>query len=113
MPVLQHVLPAEIVALDQQIRPSSWKMHADVCTIGRSPLCQVIVPYRTVSRLHAKIEYNRPNWVLTDVGSANGTFVNGSRIVVPYRLKDRDLIGLGTFEALLQFLDPSAIREGQ
>jgi pSer/pThr/pTyr-binding forkhead associated (FHA) protein len=113
MSVHHHWSPAEIVALNQQIVPNTYRMNSDICMIGRSPLCRVVVPYRTVSRLHAKIECNGTECMLTDVGSANGTFVNGCRVVEPYRLKDHDLIGLGTANALFQFSAPGVETEAR
>jgi DNA-binding response OmpR family regulator len=43
---------------------------------------------------------------LQDTGSANGTFVNGSRIYTPHTLQNDDLIGLGSPAPLLRFFDP-------
>ena len=95
--------PAHIVALDADVQPADYLMETDTCTIGRSPLCQIIVQRSNVSRLHAKIERHGAECVLTDAGSANGTFVNGRRIGAPYRLQNCDLIGLGGVVALLRF----------
>jgi DNA-binding response OmpR family regulator len=65
-----------------------------------------VVQRNLVSRLHAKIERDGPRYVLSDVGSANGTFVNSRQISGPHLLKDRDQIGLGAPAPLLSFADP-------
>jgi pSer/pThr/pTyr-binding forkhead associated (FHA) protein len=101
-----------IVALEPDIRPSEFLLDVDTCTIGRSPLCQIVVRHSTVSRLHAKIERQGAVCVLTDVGSANGTFVNGQRITSPHFLCDRDNIGLGDTTAALLFRTATSSRAG-
>lgn len=49
------------------------------------------------SRRHACIEFDKKNWTITDLGSANGTWVNGERLQAktPVILKDRDEIVFG------------------
>jgi len=97
---------AHLLALHAEIQPAETMLEADVYTLGRSALCQIVVPRSTVSRLHAKIERDGPRYLLVDAGSANGTFVNGQRIHAPHILSDRDSIGLGAAPALLRFVDP-------
>jgi pSer/pThr/pTyr-binding forkhead associated (FHA) protein len=97
---------ARLLALNEVVNPTETILEADVYTLGRSTLCQIVVQRSTVSRLHAKIERDGPRYLLVDAGSANGTFVNGNRIHAPHLLGDRDLIGLGAATALLRFLDP-------
>ena len=64
-------------------------------TIGRTPPNEVVVPHPKVSRNHAIIRMLRPGeHYLIDVGSTNGTFLNGKRVVVPTLLKDLDVIAL-------------------
>ncbi len=48
-----------------------------------------------VSRVHAVLEHIGPAWCLTDVGSTNGTSVNGERLFAPRTLSDRDEIIIG------------------
>jgi DNA-binding response OmpR family regulator len=100
---------AQLFALEehaQYIQPAEYTLATDVCTIGRSLTCQIIVQQSVVSRLHAKIERNGPRYVLSDAGSVNGTFVNGQRLREPYLLKGNDQIGLGAATAVLRFFDP-------
>ena len=63
-------------------------------TIGRTPDNQVVVPIREVSRRHAEIVLTEGGYVLKDLGSPNGTFVNGER-VTEHRLQDDDRIAMG------------------
>ncbi len=49
--------------------------------LGRSPSCQLVFGDDTVSRRHAELHIDGGVWMLRDLGSSNGTWVNGRRIV--------------------------------
>ncbi|MCB9078356.1 MAG: FHA domain-containing protein [Anaerolineaceae bacterium] len=100
------VQPAKLFRLHQDVQPAEFILENDVCTIGRSSMCDVVTPLQTVSRLHAKIELEGPRYVLHDMNSANGTFVSGRRILEPHLLQNDDVIGLGMPTPLLRFHDP-------
>lgn len=113
-----HIPPARLIALAEhaaEIQPEDYLLEADICTIGRSPLCQIVVTRPLVSRLHARIERTGPRYLLHDTSSANGTFVNARRITEPHLLADQDLIGLGSSAGLLRFLDadPTFVPSGR
>lgn len=97
-----------LFALHSDIQPVEYMIEGDVCTIGRSEMCHIVVPLNIVSRLHAKIERDGPRYWLYDTNSANGTFVNGRHIHEPHLLEDKDLIGLSAGTALLRFDDPDS-----
>jgi pSer/pThr/pTyr-binding forkhead associated (FHA) protein len=66
-------------------------------TIGRDFSCEVIIDNLSVSRLHARISWDRGQFIVEDLGSANGTTLNGQKITrSPVNLNDR--IGFGKFE---------------
>src|SRR4051812_44129602 len=48
--------------------------------IGKEPQCRVRLDHPAVSRRHAVLEVRGDEWFLTDLGSRNGTFVNGQRL---------------------------------
>lgn len=62
--------------------------------IGRTPDNQIVVPVREVSRRHAEVVMSESGFLLRDLGSPNGTFVNGER-VKEHQLQDGDRIGMG------------------
>ena len=97
---------ASLLALHADALPVEYALGTSICAIGRSPICQIIVRRNVVSRLHARIVRDGLRYILSDAGSANGTFVNGHRIAEPHILKNRDLIGLGAAEGMLRFVDP-------
>jgi hypothetical protein len=71
-------------------------------TLGRSRQCDVVVEDPNVSRQHAEIRPRGGSWVLTDLGSTNGSSLNGRRIDGPEVIKSGDQIEVGksvmTFE---------------
>lgn len=66
----------------------------DVVVIGRVS-DQAALTDQTVSRRHAEISRRDGVWVLSDLNSANGTFLNGARVSKPVRLKHGDQIRVG------------------
>ncbi|MBV8990212.1 MAG: FHA domain-containing protein [Solirubrobacterales bacterium] len=65
-------------------------------TIGRSRQCDVVLDDPNISREHAEIRPRGGSWVLTDLGSTNGSVLNGRRIEGPEVIKPGDAIELGT-----------------
>jgi class 3 adenylate cyclase len=69
------------------------------CCIGRAETNQVVLPSENVSRRHAVINAEGPGaFHVLDLGSNNGTFVNGRRITQPTLLKDGDVVDIGPFQ---------------
>jgi hypothetical protein len=65
-------------------------------TLGRSRQCDVVLEDPNVSRQHAEIRPRGGSWVLSDLGSTNGSLLNGRRVTGPEVLKPGDEIELGT-----------------
>jgi hypothetical protein len=70
-------------------------------TLGRSRECDVMLDDPNVSRTHAELRPRGGSWVLTDLGSTNGSSINGQRIDAPTVVKPGDEIELGT--SLMKF----------
>jgi pSer/pThr/pTyr-binding forkhead associated (FHA) protein len=71
-------------------------------TIGRAEDCDLVVSDRTVSRHHASlIHYDEGGWVIRDLGSKNGTRVNGVRVDVEAPIEPGDELGFGA--AVMRF----------
>ncbi|MFN2241590.1 MAG: FHA domain-containing protein [Anaerolineae bacterium] len=64
-------------------------------TIGRQDQCEVQVPGTWVSRRHARIAWTGTGYIVEDLGSTNGTFVNGERVSGPRALRPGDRLQLG------------------
>jgi DNA-binding winged helix-turn-helix (wHTH) protein len=69
--------------------------------IGRTPDCAVRIDSPQVSRHHARILVHEGRATVEDLGSKNGTFVDGARLDAPRRLEDGDNVCVGP--ALLIF----------
>lgn len=75
----------------------------NVLTIGRDVDCQVIVNYPNVSAHHARLTWDGRTFVVEDMGSTNGTFVNGYRITGPVQFRPGDVLSLaGSVDLVLR-----------
>jgi len=84
-----------------------WTLRGPVIVIGRSDDCHVVVDDRQASRHHARITQTADGYVLEDLSSKNGTFLNGQPLTAPTVLKDGDEVGIA-FAAKLAFVDAGA-----
>ncbi|MBL8171596.1 MAG: SpoIIE family protein phosphatase [Acidobacteria bacterium] len=64
-------------------------------TIGRSARNDLCVEDPFASRLHAEVRRRGDSYWITDLGSANGTLLNGARLTTPVQLNDLDTIRIG------------------
>lgn len=89
------------------VSPGEHRLEQFPFTIGRGSDCDLVLPLITVSRVHAQIERYHSGYLLRDLESPNGTFLNASRVLAdePQRLKDGDYIGLGAPERMLKYSD--------
>jgi pSer/pThr/pTyr-binding forkhead associated (FHA) protein len=72
-------------------------LDRDRLTIGRKPTNDIHIDNLAVSGDHARIVMLGSDWVLEDLGSTNGTLVNGAP-VKNHVLRNNDLIGLGKYK---------------
>jgi hypothetical protein len=88
---------AELVLLGKA--PQTWPISKSTLIIGRSDECDVVLTDPGASRRHAEIRREGDEWVIIDLGSTNGTELNGRR-VNRHRVSpgDRILIGGATLE---------------
>ena len=70
------------------------EVEADSQVIGRSTKCDVSIPDRFLSRRHARLYKKNDQWLIEDLGSRNGTFVNGTRIGRPEQVKMGDVLAM-------------------
>jgi adenylate cyclase len=79
--------------------------------IGRHPENDFILQESWISRRHAMIQQeSNQQYHIIDLGSANGTFVNGSRIVTPTPVHTGDIIALGKTEFIFQHQSAPKLR---
>jgi len=70
-------------------------------TFGRSRACTVMIDSEKVSRTHARVLRRGPGIVVEDLGSRNGTRVNGERVEAATRVSSGDEIGVGPVTAVV------------
>ena len=85
-----------------------FELNLPEITIGRELKNDLILDDPRVSRLHATIRKTDSGVILRDMGSGNGTFVNGQRIQpnVDVTLTSEDQVKLGSCTVTLQVTDP-------
>lgn len=71
-------------------------------SIGRASECVIPIKDRYLSRLHAELVAVGSAWVLKDLGSANGTYLNGNRVEQDMPLKSGDRIRMGDTEIVFE-----------
>ncbi len=67
----------------------------DKATLGRSSRCEIVLPDKTLSREQCRLERAGSTYEISDLGSVNGTRINGERITRPHLLISGDLIEIG------------------
>jgi serine phosphatase RsbU (regulator of sigma subunit) len=84
---------------------------ASFCTIGRAAPAEIIIASPEVSRRHCSLEIKNNHAVLTDLGSTNGTRVNGVKIERPTRILSGAQFTLGAFQLRYERRDAREIAE--
>ena len=85
--------PAEV--LESGLQVGQVLVIESPATLGREPGNTVVVPAQTVSANHLRLVYRNGGWWVEDLGSTNGTFVNGEPVGVITRLAGDDIVGCG------------------
>ena len=106
--------PATLTLLDaldaQESSDQHWLLSGNnTVTLGRVANTDIMLPYSWVSRKHAMIQREENGrFNLIDLGSSNGTFINGRRIHTPVSLQNGDCIGIGSTRLLFNQETPPA-----
>ncbi len=87
-----------LIAQSGPLNGQRWGIGKEI-HIGRDQECEIMIPDRQVSRFHARFSITTEGILIEDLGSKNGTFVNGEQIENPVLLKDGDIVQI----SLIQF----------
>ena len=74
---------------------ANFTLEGDQLNIGRDSTNEITINDAEVSRRHARLTFQGGKYVLEDLGSTNGTFVNGQRLAGPRVLKDGEVVSFG------------------
>ncbi len=74
-----------------------------VTTVGRAPTNRIVLDDEVCSRNHCEIFYSDSSWVIRDLGSRNGTMVQGLSITQDHDLQEGDVIEIGDSEGIFTF----------
>jgi hypothetical protein len=81
-----------LVVQEGQLAGKRWPLAKAVLRIGRGEECDVVLPDRQVSRYHLRIVHDEMGYAVEDLGSKNGTYVNGAPVRGSVHLQDGDEI---------------------
>ena len=108
-PVLADLLEGEpavplayLVVLTGPARGRTLVVDTLPIEIGRSPEADLVLPDDTVSRRHAVLRGDRGALEVEDLGSSNGTSINGNPMVGALTLLDGDLVTFGSATVLVK-----------
>ncbi len=92
-------MAVRLIVIKGKAKPEEVELRSPVSIVGRQRSCDLVIPAATVSRLHCELALEG-QWVrVRDLGSSNGTFVNGQRVKEARATTgDRLTIGPITFE---------------
>ncbi len=79
-----------------------YDLDQPVIKIGRVGEMDIVIDNVSVSRHQADIRKEAGSWVVLDMGSSNGTFVNGERLTKPRTLQAGDEISMGKFSVFFE-----------
>lgn len=101
-----------LITIDPDHQPQRWPLDKPETIIGRRAPADIVLPSPRISRRHACIARSQWGYTLIDLGSRNGTFINGQLVgAQPHPLTGGEEIVLGGAIAL-RFEDPDETTQG-
>ena len=98
-------MKAQLVVVYGKPRNTIKSLSLGDCLIGRGDECQVRTNSPLVSRQHCLVHVTNDSAIVRDLGSTNGTLVNGKRILNEHELASGDLVQIGP--VVFEFRDVS------
>lgn len=109
-----------LITIEGEDLKSRYTIDKPEFVLGRDHTCEIVLNDTKSSRQHSRLRYvnfaapmETPKVTIEDLGSTNGTYVNGTRIEEPAALKDRDKIMIGSTLLGFWLQDESMIRAEQ
>ncbi len=90
-----------LVVQEGQLAGKRWPLNKPEFIIGRGEDCDIVLPDRQVSRRHLRVLHGEEGYYAEDLGSKNGTYVNGAPVRASVQLQDGDEIQVALSVRLL------------
>lgn len=100
-PRRQQFPPPYVVVVDGPKTGTRFPLKDGSNIIGRAPGCEVRFEDQSVSRQHSEILRSQNAWMVKDLGSKNGTFVNGNPVTDPVMIGHKDVVKTGIYQLRL------------
>ena len=102
-------VPSVELSVRQGPQPGQrFSVNGPLIAIGRGADNDVVINDPEVSRHHLSLTWDGRRYIIQDLGTANGTFVNGARLTATQAVQSGDVIGMGATVALaFQTVAPS------
>jgi predicted component of type VI protein secretion system len=93
-----------LIIVEGELAGQEFALGRPMVVIGRGRQSDIVLAEQGISRQHASIQHGPQGWILTDLGSTNGTLLNGQpiRAQEPYLLRPGDRVAIGSSVMLLQ-----------
>ncbi|MFQ5599635.1 MAG: FHA domain-containing protein [Candidatus Krumholzibacteriia bacterium] len=88
--------PGRLVRMNGTQQDKKLEIPTSVCILGRAPTADVVFEEESVSKQHARLSHADGEYRIEDLGSSNGTFVNGRRVREATEVHSGDLLRLGS-----------------
>lgn len=82
--------------------PHAFALDVDLATIGRGLNNTIVLEDPRISRQHAQVRWKSRRFLISDLGSTNGTYVNGAPVSAEQVLRGGDIVSLGGLEMVFQ-----------
>jgi len=90
-----------LVVQEGKLAGRRWPLDKPAITLGRGEECDIVLPDRQVSRVHVRVLRDSDGFHVEDLGSKNGTYVNGMPVKDRVKLQDGDEIQVALSVRLL------------
>ena len=85
-----------LAVMEGPLRGTTVPIKESGVLLGRNPECTLVLDDDYASGRHARVFYDDKSWFVEDLGSTNGTHVNGERITQPHQLQAGTQLRIGT-----------------
>ncbi len=103
--------PAPLLVIRRQdASPTQIEWDKPILTLGRDVTNDIIIDHPLASRRHARLEHDESGYLVRDLESTNGTYLNGDRVEGMRLLRNQDKVWVADTEII--FNDPEATQKG-